>query len=43
LDTNFNSIKYYERMGFHYHSKTTLDVPLFKPELKGMHRMWRNL
>jgi len=39
IDTNVAAIKFYEKLGFRYHSKTRLEVPLFKEELKGMHRM----
>jgi len=39
IDTNVAAIKFYEKLGFQYHSKTRLEVPLFKEELKGMHRM----
>ena len=39
IDTNTSAIKFYEKLDFQYHSKTRLEVPLFKEELKGMHRM----
>lgn len=39
LDTNVNSIAFYKKSGFTIHSKTRLDAPNFKEELKGMHRM----
>lgn len=42
IDTNTPAIKFYEKLGFQYHSKTRLEVPLFKEELKGMHRMCIN-
>ena len=39
LDTNNNAIAFYEKLGFTFHSKTILDVPYFKAELKGMNRL----
>ncbi len=39
IDTNVNAIAFYKKLGFQFHSKTTLDVPYFKEELKGMDRM----
>jgi len=42
IDTNTPAIKFYQKLGFQYHSKTRLDIPLFKEELKGMHRMSMN-
>ena len=39
IDTNISSIAFYKSLGFEFHSKAILDVPLFKEELKGMHRM----
>ncbi|WP_299317575.1 N-acetyltransferase [uncultured Maribacter sp.] len=39
IDTNENAISFYKKLGFEFHSKTTLDIPYFKEELKGMHRM----
>lgn len=43
IDTNTPAIKFYEKLGFEYHSKTSLDIPLFKEELKGMHRMFMTI
>ena len=43
IDTNLAAITFYEKLGFEYHSKTTLDIPYFKEELKGMHRMVKEL
>ena len=43
IDTNENAIAFYEKLGFKFHSKTTLDVPYFKDELKGMKRMVKEL
>lgn len=43
IDTNLNAIIFYKRLGFKFHSKTTLDVPYFKEELKGMYRMVKEL
>ena len=40
LDTNKDAITFYEKLGFKFHSKTTLDIPYFKDELKGMKRMY---
>ena len=39
IDTNENAIAFYEKLGFKFHSKTILDIPYFKEELKGMNRM----
>lgn len=39
IDTNETAIAFYEKLGFKFHSKTTLDIPFFKEELKGMNRM----
>lgn len=43
IDTNTAAIAFYQRLGFDFHSKTRLDAPLFKEELRGMHRMIRRL
>jgi len=43
IDTNVNAISFYEKLGFKFHSKTTLDIPYFKEELKGMNRMIKEL
>ncbi|MDY8137279.1 GNAT family N-acetyltransferase [Aquimarina sp. 2201CG5-10] len=43
IDTNKNAIAFYKKLGFEFHSKTTLDIPYFKEELKGMNRMIKNL
>lgn len=43
IDTNINAINFYKTIGFTFHSKTTLDIPYFKEELKGMHIMIKNL
>tara|TARA_B100000809_G_C14980294_1_gene474259 strand:+ start:259 stop:417 length:159 start_codon:yes stop_codon:yes gene_type:complete len=43
IDTNKTAIAFYEKLGFKFHSKTILDVPYFKKELKGMHRMIKYL
>jgi len=39
LETNTSSIGFYKKLGFAFHSKTRLEEPLFKEELKGMDRM----
>lgn len=39
IDTNQNAIEFYKKMGFKIYDKTTLDIPYFKEELKGMWRM----
>jgi diamine N-acetyltransferase len=39
IDTNENAIEFYKKVGFKIHDKTTLDIPHFKEELKGMWRM----
>ena len=39
IDTNKNAIGFYKKLGFEFHSKTRLEVPFFKEELKGMVRM----
>ena len=43
IDTNTVAIKFYEKLGFQFHSKTRLEAPFFKEALKGMHRMYRPL
>ena len=43
IDTNKNAIAFYEKLGFYFHSKTTLDIPYFKEELKGMNVMVKEL
>lgn len=43
IDTNINAIAFYEKLGFKFHSKTRLEDPYFKPELKGMNRMYLEL
>jgi ribosomal protein S18 acetylase RimI-like enzyme len=43
IESNENAIAFYEKLGFEFHSKTTLDIPYFKEELKGMNRMIKNL
>jgi len=39
IDTNHPAIAFYESFGFRFHSKTSLDIPFFKEELKGMNKM----
>ena len=43
IDQNSAAIRFYEKTGFKYHSKTVLDVPFFKEELRGMNCMYMNL
>ncbi|MEE9361176.1 MAG: GNAT family N-acetyltransferase [Cellulophaga sp.] len=43
IDSNKGAIAFYKKLGFKFHSKTRLDVPYFKEELKGMHRMYLEL
>lgn len=43
IDTNINATAFYEKLGFEFHSKTTLNIPYFKEELKGMYRMVKEL
>jgi diamine N-acetyltransferase len=43
IDTNQEAISFYEKIGFQFHSKTRLDYPNFKEELKGMWRMYLKL
>lgn len=43
IDNNLNAIAFYEKFGFEFHSKTTLNIPYFKEELKGMNRMVKEL
>ena len=43
IDTNVKAIRFYEKLGFYFHSKTRLKLPYFKEELKGMHRMVKAL
>jgi len=40
IDTNVEAISFYEKSGFKFHSKTILEYPKFKEELKGMWRMY---
>ena len=40
IDTNIEAISFYEKSGFKFHSKTFLEYPKFKEELKGMWRMY---
>jgi ribosomal protein S18 acetylase RimI-like enzyme len=40
IDTNLEGISFYEKSGFKFHSKTILEYPKFKEELKGMWRMY---
>lgn len=39
IDTNMPAIAFYQKLGFSFHSRTRLEVPNFKEELRGMHRM----
>lgn len=39
IDTNESAIAFYEKIGFQFHSKTTLIAENFKEELSGMNRM----
>ena len=39
IDTNERAIKFYQKFGFTFYDKITLDIPFFKEELKGMWRM----
>ncbi len=43
IDTNTAALAFYQKLGFAFHSKTRLEAPLFKEELKGMHRMYKEL
>ena len=43
IDTNVKAIRFYEKLGFSFHSKTRLYLPYFKEELKGMYRMVKEL
>ena len=43
IDTNVKAIRFYEKLGFSFHGKTRLYLPYFKEELKGMHRMVKEL
>ncbi len=43
LDTNESSIQFYTKLGFVQHSKTSVDLPYFKEELKGMWRMMKSV
>jgi len=40
IDTNQEAISFYEKIGFKFHSKTQIDYPDFKEELRGMWRMY---
>ena len=39
IDTNANAIAFYKKLDFTWHSNIRFDLPYFKEELKGMHRM----
>lgn len=39
IDTNNAAISFYEKIGFRFQSRTRLDIPYFKEELKGMLKM----
>jgi diamine N-acetyltransferase len=43
IDTNKEAISFYKKIGFQFHSKTRLEYPKFKEELKGMWRMYFEL
>lgn len=43
IDQNLPAIGFYEKAGFKYHSKTTLDIPFFKDELRGLNCMYMTL
>jgi|TARA_R110002074_G_scaffold106578_2_gene230259 ribosomal protein S18 acetylase RimI-like enzyme len=43
IEMNKDAIAFYEKLGFRFHSKTSLDIPYFKEELKGMNRMYMEL
>jgi len=43
IDTNKSAIAFYEKLGFKLHSKTRLEIPDFREELKGMNRMYLKL
>jgi len=43
IDANLDAIAFYEKLGFSFHSKTRLDIPYFKEELKGMDRMFKEM
>lgn len=43
LDTSKSAIVFYERHGFKFHSKITLDVLFLKEELKGMNKIMKEL
>lgn len=43
IDQNSAAIRFYEKTGFKYHSKTVLDVPFFKEEFRGMNCMCMTL
>lgn len=40
IDTNKEAITFYQKLGFRFHSKTKLEYPQFKEELRGMWRMY---
>jgi len=43
IDTNLSAIAFYKSLGFTFHSNTTLDIPYFKEELKGMLRLTKSI
>jgi diamine N-acetyltransferase len=43
IDSNSEAISFYTKAGFKFHSKTKVNYPKFKEELKGMWRMYVEL
>jgi diamine N-acetyltransferase len=43
IDTNLSAILFYQKAGFTFINKSTLDFPLFRDELRGMWNMIRTI
>lgn len=39
IDTNESAIAFYKKIGFEFHSKTRIEAPYFREDLRGMDRM----
>lgn len=43
MDTQTQALRFYEKEGYQYGNPTQLDFKLLKPELRGMHKMFKQL